>query len=213
MDSSIELSVVRLVVGSSLFTKLILLSLFFLSIISWAIMLHKYFFLNSYKTGISRFLKTLTGQATLKYIEESCTQFSTGSARTMPILLLRLIKSQSQGRLQVRPDAVLNNAIMYEANKLKKGMGFLATSANISPLIGLLGTVWGVMYSFISIGKQGTASIAVVAPGIAEALITTIAGLCVAIPAMVGHNFLTGGINQCLDYLDRISEYALSILK
>ena len=67
------------------------------------------------------------------------------------------------------------------------------------------------MYSFINIGQQGSASIAAVAPGIAEALITTIAGLIVAIPAMAGHNFLTGGINNCLDYLDRISEYALFV--
>ena len=89
-------------------------------------------------------------------------------------------------------------------------MGILATTANISPMIGLLGTVWGIMYSFINISRQGSASIGTVAPGIAEALITTLAGLLVAIPAMVGHNFLTTWINQCMDNLDRITEYALS---
>jgi biopolymer transport protein TolQ len=100
---------------------------------------------------------------------------------------------------------------MHEMNKLQKGMGILATTANVSPLIGLLGTVWGIMYSFINIGERGSVSIDVVAPGIAEALITTLAGLCVAIPAMVGHNFLSVWINNCMDIIDRISEYAISL--
>ena len=78
-------------------------------------------------------------------------------------------------------------------------------------MIGLLGTVWGIMYSFINIGQQGNASIDTVAPGIAEALITTIAGLLVAIPAMIGHNFLMSWINQCADILDRIAEFGHSI--
>jgi len=86
-------------------------------------------------------------------------------------------------------------------------MSVLATTASVSPLIGLLGTVYGIMYSFISIQQMGNATIATVAPGIAEALMTTIAGLCVAIPALVGHNFLSIRINNCLDQLERISEF------
>jgi len=129
----------------------------------------------------------------------------------MPVLLIKVIKSIKQGRTVYSPEAIINNAVMHETNKLQKGMGVLATTANISPLIGLLGTVWGIMYSFINISQQGSASIDTVAPGIAEALITTIAGLCVAIPAMVGHNFLSGLTNNCLDYIDRISEYAHSL--
>jgi biopolymer transport protein TolQ len=100
---------------------------------------------------------------------------------------------------------------MHEMNKLQSGMGILATTAAISPLLGLLGTVWGIMYSFINIGQQGSASIATVAPGIAEALVTTIAGLVVAIPAMVGHNFLMGSVFNCLDYIERTAEFAKSL--
>jgi len=196
-----------------MFSKIIFLILLIISIISWAIMIHKYLYINGYKSQISQFLKTLTSQSNLSYIEDSCAHFSTGSARTMPILLLRLIKSREQGKLKVHPRPIIDNATLHESNKLKKGMGILATAANISPLIGLLGTVWGVMYSFISIGQQGSANIAVVAPGIAEALMTTLSGLCVAIPAMAGHNFLSGWINNCLDSLDCIGEFTLSILK
>ena len=213
LNSSIELSVYRLIMNSSMFSKIILLILLIISIISWAIMIHKYLYINGYKSQISQFLKTLTSQSNLSYIEDSCAHFSTGSARTLPILLLRLIKSREQGKLKVHPRPIIDNATLHESNKLKKGMGILATAANISPLIGLLGTVWGVMYSFISIGQQGTANIAVVAPGIAEALMTTLSGLCVAIPAMAGHNFLSGWINNCLDSLDCIGEFTLAILK
>ena len=213
LNSSIELTVYRLLLNSSMFTKLIFLILLVISITSWAIMIHKYLFINSYKSEINRFLKTLTSQSNLDYIEERCTHFSNGPAKTMPILMLRLIRSWNQDSLKVPPKAIIDNAILHEANQLKKGMGILATSANISPLIGLLGTVWGVMYSFINIGQQGSASIAVVAPGIAEALMTTLSGLCVAIPAMAGHNFLSGWINNCLDSLECIGEYALSIIQ
>ena len=213
LNSSIELSVYRLIINSSMFSKIIFLILLIISIISWAIMIHKYLYINGYKSQISQFLKTLTSQSNLSYIKDSCAHFGTGSARTMPILLLRLIKSREQGKLKVHPRPIIDNATLHESNKLKKGMGILATAANISPLIGLLGTVWGVMYSFINIGQQGTANIAVVAPGIAEALMTTLSGLCVAIPAMAGHNFLSGWINNCLDSLDCIREFTLSILK
>ena len=94
---------------------------------------------------------------------------------------------------------------------MQKGMGILATAAGVSPLLGLLGTVWGIIYAFINIGQQGSASIDTVAPGVAEALITTLVGLSVAIPALVGHNLLTVRINRCLDGIDRISEFAMSL--
>ena len=213
LDLALELSVYKLVLNSSIFAKIILLVLLNLSIVSWAIMLQKYFFISTYKSELSRFLKTLTKQANPAHIENSCAHFSSGSAKTMPILLLRLIQTNKGGNLLISPGPIVNNVAMHEANKLTKWMEVLAASANISPLIGLLGTVWGVMYSFINIGQMGSANIAAVAPGIAEALITTIAGLCVAIPAMAGHNVLTGVINECLDFLDRISEYALSVVQ
>ena len=213
MDPTLELSVFRLIMTSSLFTKLILGSLAVFSIISWAIMLHKYSILSRYQGDIARFLKTLNNQANLVSIEDSASHFSTGAAKTMPVLLIRLVRAKQSGKLSLPPAAIINNAIMHESGNLQRGMTVLASTANISPMIGLLGTVWGVMYSFMNIGQQGSASIAVVAPGISEALMTTIAGLCVAIPAMAGHNLLSSRINSCLDILDRAAEYMVSILK
>lgn len=80
--------------------------------------------------------------------------------------------------------------VQGEANsELSKTTTFLATTANTAPFLGLLGTIWGVMVSFMDIGLTGSASLAVVAPGIAEALIATIVGLAAAIPAVVGYNY------------------------
>jgi biopolymer transport protein TolQ len=126
---------------------------------------------------------------------------------------MKLIHTHNQGRKVISPRTIMNNAVLHESNKLQSSMPMLATAANASPLIGLLGTVWGIMYSFIRISELGSATISTVAPGIAEALITTIAGLLVAIPAMIGHNFLSLEINRCMDQLERINEFAVSLFE
>mgnify|MGYP003349274023 CR=1 FL=1 len=87
--------------------------------------------------------------------------------------------------------------------QLETRTGFLATTGSVAPFIGLMGTVWGVMAAFMNIGSQGSASLAVVAPGIAEALIATIAGLAAAIPAVIG-------FNHCLGLLRERSQLASS---
>lgn len=206
-----EISVYNLIVNATIFTKFVLLILLVFSILSWAIMIHKYFFVKKYKTEISQFLLTISEQTDMTYIEGSCVHNSTGKAKALPLLILKMIRSAVQGKPVLSPESTLNGAIMNETNDLQQGMGLLATAASVSPLLGLLGTVWGVMYSFISIGEKGTATIATVAPGIAEALMATIGGLLVAIPAMAGHHLLSGYINQSLDRLDRINEFALSL--
>ncbi len=213
MNPALELSVYRLIMHASMFTKLVFMLLMVVSLLSWTIMINKYFFLSGFRRQISQFLKALTTDGSIRNIDSSCSKFSNGSARTMPILIQRLLRAWSNGSLTVPAKTILDNAAQHEANKLTSHMNILATAANVSPLIGLLGTVWGVMYSFINIGQQGSATIAVVAPGIAEALMTTIAGLIVAIPAMAGHNFLMGWVNNCMDTLDLISEYALAAMK
>jgi biopolymer transport protein TolQ len=101
-----------------------------------------------------------------------------------------------------------------ELARLEHHVGFLATAGSVSPFIGLMGTVWGVMSAFLSIGAQGSASLVVVAPGIAEALITTVAGLAAAIPAVVGYNHLltrlrvisSNSATFVTEYLDRRTE-------
>jgi biopolymer transport protein TolQ len=101
--------------------------------------------------------------------------------------------------LAVRSEIVrraMDRSANEEAAALERHVGFLATTGSVSPFIGLMGTVWGVMSSFLNIGAQGSASLVVVAPGIAEALIATVAGLAAAIPAVVGYNHLVGRLRE-----------------
>jgi biopolymer transport protein TolQ len=90
----------------------------------------------------------------------------------------------------------LRRAIGVEQTVLSRGTGFLATTAAASPFIGLFGTVWGIMIAFRDIGVSGSTSLATVAPGIAEALINTAAGLAAAIPALIGFNYFANSIRQ-----------------
>jgi biopolymer transport protein TolQ len=110
-----------------------------------------------------------------------------------------------------RAQRAMERAGADDLARLERHVGFLATAGSVSPFIGLMGTVWGVMSSFMNIGAQGSASLVVVAPGIAEALIATVAGLAAAIPAVVGYNHLLGrlrvignaGTAFVTEYLDR----------
>jgi biopolymer transport protein TolQ len=114
----------------------------------------------------------------------------------------------------------LRRAVNVELTGLNKAVSFLATTGNTTPFIGLFGTVWGIMNSFRSIGLQGSASLAAVAPGISEALVATAAGLAAAIPAVVAYNFFSSKIrviesemhNFSADFLNLV-ERELVILK
>ena len=88
-------------------------------------------------------------------------------------------------------DRALLRASLVEINKLEKHVSFLATAASVAPFIGLFGTVWGIMRSFQGIGQTGSTNLGVVAPGIADALVATVAGLAAAIPAVWFYNLLT----------------------
>ena len=99
-----------------------------------------------------------------------------------------------------------------EVRRLESGMSWLATIASVSPFIGLFGTVWGVMDAFAGLGDAGTASLRAVAPGIAEALITTAAGLFAAIPALIAYNHYLHGIRGVAARMDNFaSEFVAKI--
>lgn len=98
---------------------------------------------------------------------------------------------RSQQTIMDNLERSLNRANLDQVNKLEKALGFLASTGNTAPFIGLFGTVWGLMGAFSGIGLKGSASLSVVAPGISEALITTAAGLVVAIPAVIAYNYFT----------------------
>jgi biopolymer transport protein TolQ len=109
--------------------------------------------------------------------------------------------------------AILEQAVSDKILELEDKMGFLATAVSVSPFFGLLGTVWGVMMAFISMAMEGKAEISGMAPGISGALLTTVVGLIVAIPSLIGYNFLSNYIRQLTVYMDNFVEEFMAKLK
>jgi biopolymer transport protein TolQ len=107
----------------------------------------------------------------------------------------------------------INKTFSETVRTLDKGIIFLAISSSVAPFLGLLGTVWGIMNSFYQIGNQGSASLPVVAPGIAEALITTIIGLAVAIPAVLFYNYFVHRVELIENEMDEFKNLLLAHLK
>ncbi|RME34608.1 MAG: Tol-Pal system subunit TolQ, partial [Deltaproteobacteria bacterium] len=107
----------------------------------------------------------------------------------------------------------LRRAMTSETQRLERYLTFLATTGSTAPFIGLFGTVWGIMDSFHGIGKTGSASLAVVAPGISEALIATAIGLVAAIPAVVAYNHFVSKVNVLTGEMDNFSQEFLNIVQ
>jgi len=114
--------------------------------------------------------------------------------------------------VQARLDKVLDVAISRESEGLEKRLGFLATVSSASPFIGLFGTVWGIMNSFQSIAASKSTNLAVVAPGIAEALFATALGLLAAIPALLAYNKLSADANKLIARLEGFADEFSTIL-
>lgn len=107
----------------------------------------------------------------------------------------------------------LRKASAQQVEKLEKDVAFLATTASATPFIGLFGTVWGIMNAFQNIGQAGSTSLAIVAPGISEALATTAIGLAVAIPAVIGYNYLQGKMRRIIGDIDGFSLDFLNLVQ
>lgn len=106
----------------------------------------------------------------------------------------------------------LEREAAQQVETLEEGLPFLATTGSVAPFFGLLGTVWGIMDAFLSIGLRGSGNINVVAPGVAEALITTIAGLGVAIPAVIAYNYFVSQIKEIDDELRHFSSELINVI-
>ncbi len=176
-----------LIFQAGLLVKLVLLVLFFLSVFSWAFIYYKFRFFLKIERETEEFLRTFRRTKDWDTLYQSIKRFSLSPA----VNLFRSVYSvQSSG--DISRDEIkrtLKRVEALEIARLEKYLTFLATTGSTTPFIGLFGTVWGIMNSFMGIGRIGSASLAVVAPGIAEALIATAAGLAAAIPAVVAYNY------------------------
>ena len=224
--------VVGLIARSSGVSKVVLLILVLFSVVSWAIILYKLWSFRRSERQTASFLDVFRRSSKFSEVHSVCRSLSASplvgifqSGYTELTVQLRQAASGNPappsapgaGGVQPRPmikslpavDRALLRAAAVEVNRLERRVPFLATTASITPFIGLFGTVWGIMSAFQGIAQVGSTNLAVVAPGIAEALIATAAGLFAAIPAVYFYNFFATRVKLFASEMD---DFALEFL-
>lgn len=219
--------IVQMMLHAGLVVKGVLLVLLLFSVLSWAIIFMKWRLLRRAREETAYFLDLFWENTEMTKIYGEC-----GDLEFSPVAhlfkagyseILRVGKIQglpgakgSNSAIQTVMDVVeraLKRTTIDQGTRLEKALPFLATTGNTAPFIGLFGTVWGIMESFRGIGLKGAASLAVVAPGISEALIATAAGLAAAIPAVVAFNFFTSRVMVLRAEMDNFSSDFLSLVE
>jgi len=212
-----------LIANAGLLAKFVLLILFSLSVICWAIIFHKALQFRAISRETARFLRVyresrrfsvVAGGAKrlraspLARVYTAAYQELGGTGNPLPDLMDGPPDEGEEGIGPERLDSVqraMRRLQASEVERMERYLAFLATTASAGPFIGLFGTVVGIVNSFHSIGQQGSASLAVVAPGIAEALIATAAGLAAAIPAVIGYNYFVGKVRHWATEMDNFA--------
>jgi biopolymer transport protein TolQ len=221
--------VIRLVAETTPINQAVLVILVLFSVASWAIILQKFWSFRRSERDTSRFLDVFRRSSKFSEVQAACpslpatplvgvfqagyaeinAQFRTTNpgatpASNPPATAARPILKSLDG-----VDRALIRAATVEINKLERRMTFLATTASVTPFIGLFGTVVGIMIAFQRIGATGSTNLAIVAPGISEALVATAAGLFAAIPALVFYNHFTHRVKEFSSTMD---DFALEFL-
>lgn len=182
-------NITELIAQSGTLAKTILVILLVLSVVSWTIMVEKFrYFRRAAKQG-SRFREIFENERSLDQLIERAKSFPEAPAARIAASVGRDVARGEIGSLE-HLDGYLEAAIESLVSDWESYLMFLSTTATVSPFLGLLGTVWGIMSSFLSMGLRGSANLYVVGPGIADALITTVFGLGAAIPAVIGYNYI-----------------------
>ncbi len=199
----VDISVFHVISSAGIVGKSVLLLLMLMSVFSWGLMIHKLKVFRRLEKETSAFKDVFSRRNPLDQIYSIAKRLKNcPMARVFLAGYIELAtqfkatqeenESEEEEMLLEKLDSIsrsLERAVAQEVTKLERWLIFLGTAGSTAPFIGLFGTVWGVMESFAGIGVKGTASIAVVAPGISEALIATAGGLFTAIPAVVGYNY------------------------
>jgi len=216
--------VLNLISQTTPLNQAVLALLLLFSIASWAIILQKAWVFRASDRDTARFLDAFRQSTKFSEVQAVCqtlsatplvgvfqagyaeinAQFRTTTSQTAPSGTTRPTLKSLDG-----VDRALIRAATAELNKLEHRMTFLATTASVAPFIGLFGTVVGIMIAFQRIGASGSTNLAIVAPGISEALIATAAGLFAAIPALVFYNHFAHRVKECSAVLD---DFALEFL-
>jgi len=213
--------VLDLVLNAGPVAKAVLLVLLAFSIVSWALIVEKWWQFRRVKRQTLAFLKvfregrrgTAVHAAVKKYRESSLAQVYAAAYQELAGIEDTLDDVDDPGAIGLDvAHRAMRRAAGHEVARLERYLPFLATTASAAPFIGLFGTVWGIMAAFHGIGQQGSASLAVVAPGISEALIATAFGLGAAIPAVIGYNYFVNRVKHWASEMDGFTLDVLNLL-
>jgi biopolymer transport protein TolQ len=215
---AVEVSLLSMFWTAHIVVKLVMLGLLAASIWCWAIIVNKAILFARTRRAMDRFEQVFWSGTSLEELYTTLSARPTSGMATLFVAAMREWKRSFQTAnaafmgLQVRIEKVLDVSIAREVEKLESNLLVLATVASAGPFVGLFGTVWGIMTSFRSIAASKNTSLAVVAPGIAEALFATAIGLFAAIPALIAYNKLQGEVAKKQARLEGFADEFSSIL-
>ena len=230
-----EIDLIHMISNAGTVVQLVLLLLLFFSVTSWAIIIVKYRYIKrsfNQSTEFTEFFwksrdlsnafakaKQLHGSPLARIFRIGYVELKKTSQTGQPVEAESSDNSDNNLSINTKFAGIdnvkraLRRATNTEMTRMTQMVPFLATTGNTAPFIGLFGTVWGIMNSFSGIGQRGSASLAVVAPGISEALVATAAGLAAAIPAVIAFNFFTNKIRTVETELHSFSADFLNIIE
>ena len=213
LASSADFSIINLFLRADIIVKSVIIILIVCSVYSWAIMIDKFKLFKKISTSSEEFEeKFWRSKSAETFYNNLPNNVEDPMAALFKESMQSLLKSKSKVNLIERMGGMLEVGIEKQMSKIEKGFTFLATVGSTAPFIGLFGTVWGIMNSFQSIAISRNTSLAIVAPGIAEALFATALGLLAAIPAVVAYNRFNTESKKYSQKLESFSKRFISII-
>jgi biopolymer transport protein TolQ len=215
---AVEITVWGMFWGAHIVVKTVMIGLLLASVWCWAIIIDKVLLLRRTRRAMDRFDEAFWSGNSLDDLYSKASERPTTGLSSLFVAAMREWKRSIQNPhasfmgLQTRIDKVLDVSIGREVEKLEANLLVLATVASASPFIGLFGTVWGIMTAFRSIAASKNTSLAVVAPGIAEALFATAIGLFAAIPALIAYNKLQSDVAKSQGRMETFADEFSAIL-
>ena len=213
LASNTDFSLIQLFIRADIIVKSVIIILIASSIYSWAIIFDKYKLFKKINKSSEEFEeKFWKSKSAESFYNNLPSNIEDPMALLFKNTMQIVMKSRSRSNLSEKLNGILDSNIEKQMNNIEKNYTFLATVGSTAPFIGLFGTVWGIMNSFQSIAISRNTSLAIVAPGIAEALFATALGLLAAIPAVVAYNKFSNDSKKYSQRLENFSKRFISII-
>ena len=213
LASSADFSILNLFIRADIIVKSVIIILIAASIYSWAIIIEKYRLFKKINKSSEEFENKFWKSRSAESFYHNLPQnIDDPMANVFKDTMQVIVKAKSKSNISNRLESMLEVSIEKQMNTIEKSYTFLATVGSTAPFIGLFGTVWGIMNSFQSIAISRNTSLAIVAPGIAEALFATALGLLAAIPAVVAYNKFSSESKKYSQKLESFSKRFTSII-